>query len=445
MGEAFNAQREQQRLEAQAAYALEQAHQLGASACEVGASAQHGMQVSVRLGDVETMELATDLGIGVTVYVGKRKGSASTSDGSEAAIRETVAKAYDIARYTGEDEHAGLAPAESMASDFGDLDLYHPWALEPDQAIDIARRCEAAGTAVAGITNSEGASLSSGVGVSVYGNSHGFLQGTTGSSHSVACRLIAGSGDSMQRDVDYSSARSADDLRSVEEVGQRAAANTLARLAPRKVTTGRYPIIFAPRMAIGLVGNLLGAIAGGALYREASFLCDTLGQQLLPEWFSLYESPRERRGLRSANFDSDGVATRNNRFIEQGTLAQYLLSSYSARRLGLATTANAGGARNVRIEAPFSRYQELIGSIERGVIVTEMMGQGVNAVTGDYSRGAAGFWVEQGEIQYPIEGFTVAGNLREMFAQLKAVGDDVDQRGNIHSGSWWIDGMTVAG
>ncbi|WP_025732014.1 metalloprotease PmbA [Carnimonas nigrificans] len=445
MDKAFDAHREQQRLEAQTAYALEQARQLGATACEVGASAQQGMHVSVRLGDVETMELATDQGIGVTVYVGKRKGSASTSNGSEAAIKETVAKAYDIARYTGEDDKAGLAPVELMASDFPDLDLYHPWALEPDQAIEIARRCEAAGTAVEGITNSEGALLSSGTGVSVYGNSHGFLHAEKGTSHSVACRLIAGSGDAMQRDADYTAARSPDDLYSVEEVGRRAAANTLARLAPRNVTTGRYPIIFAPRMAIGLVGNLLGAIAGGALYREASFLCDTLGEKLLPEWLSLYESPRERRGLRSANFDADGVATRNNRFIEQGVLAQYLLSSYSARRLGLATTANAGGARNVRIDAPLSRYQEMIAGIERGVIVTEMMGQGVNAVTGDYSRGASGFWVEQGEIQYPIEGFTVAGNLREMFAQLKAVGDDVDRRGNIHSGSWWVDGMTVAG
>ena len=445
MAQAFDASAQQSLLTQRAEEALALAKQLGADAAEVGASVDQGMGVSVRLGEVETVELSRDQGIAVTLYVGKRKGSASSTDASSASIRATVEKALAIARYTGEDPAAGLAEAALMATELPDLKVHHPWALSTEEAIDLALRCEQAGRRVEGIHQSEGASLSSGEGVRVYANSHGFLGTQKGSNHSLSCMLIAQDDQGMQRDYDYTAARNPLHLRQPEDVGQEAAARTLRRLGARRPPTGTFPVLFDPTLASGLIGHLMGALAGGALYREASFLCDRLGTPLFPEWFGLEERPMEVGATASSPFDAEGVQTRNNRFIDQGQVASYMLSAYSARRLGMHSTGNAGGARNLRLLAPLTPRAELLKQMGRGIWVTELMGQGVNGVTGDYSRGAAGFWIENGEVQYPIEEFTIAGNLNKMFAGLSAVGDDTDTRGSIHTGSWLVDAMTVAG
>ncbi|MGM0520639.1 MAG: metalloprotease PmbA [Pseudomonadota bacterium] len=445
MAQAFDANAQQGVLASRAQEALALAKRLGADAAEVGASVDQGVGVSVRLGEVETVELSRDQGIAVTVYVGQHKGSASSTDAGSDSIRATVEKAMAIARYTGEDPAAGLADAELMARDVPDLDVHHPWALSTEEATELALSCERAGREVSGITHSDGASLSTGEGVRVYANSHGFLGTQKGSRHSLSCMLIAEDDSGMQRDYDYTSVRNPSDLRDPADVGREAARRTLRRLGAKRPATGTFPVLFDPSMASGLVGHLMGALAGGALYRQASFLCDRLGTPLFPEWFGLEERPMEMGAMASSPFDGEGVQTRNNRFIEQGKLASYMLSSYSARRLGMQTTGNAGGARNLRLSAPLSSFETLLQEMGRGIWVTELMGQGVNGVTGDYSRGAAGFWVENGEVQYPIEEFTIAGNLEQMFANLRAVGSDTDTRGSIHTGSWLIDNMTVAG
>ena len=445
MAQAFDASAQQALLTQRAEEALALAKRLGADAAEVGASVDQGMGVSVRLGEVETVELSRDQGIAVTLYVGKRKGSASSTDASSASIRATVEKALAIARYTGEDPAAGLAEAALMATDLPDLKVHHPWALSTEEAIDLALRCEQAGRRVEGIHQSEGASLSSGEGVRVYANSHGFLGTQKGSNHSLSCMLIAQDDQGMQRDYDYTAARNPLHLRQPEDVGQEAAARTLRRLGARRPPTGTFPVLFDPTLASGLIGHLMGALAGGALYREASFLCDRLGTPLFPEWFGLEERPMEVGATASSPFDAEGVQTRNNRFIDQGQVDSYMLSAYSARRLGMHSTGNAGGARNLRLLAPLTPRAELLKQMGRGIWVTELMGQGVNGVTGDYSRGAAGFWIENGEVQYPIEEFTIAGNLNKMFAGLSAVGDDTETRGSIQTGSWLVDAMTVAG
>lgn len=445
MAQAFDASSQQALLTARAEEALALAKRLGADAAEVGASVDQGIGISVRLGEVETVELSRDQGIAVTLYVGQRKGSASSSDASSGSIQAAVEKALAIARYTGEDPAAGLADADQMATELPDLKVHHPWALTTDQAIELALACEQAGRDVQGISQSEGASLSSGEGVRVYANSHGFLGTQKGSSHSLSCMLIAQDESGMQRDYDYTSARNPQALRAPADVGRKAAERTLRRLGAKRPPTGAFPILFDPSLSAGLVGHLLSALAGGALYRQSSFLCDRLGTPLFPEWFSLEERPMEIGASASTPFDGEGVQTRNNRFIDYGSIASYMLSSYSARRLGMKTTGNAGGARNVRLDAPLKTREALLKEMGRGIWVTELMGQGVNGVTGDYSRGAAGFWVENGEIQYPIEEFTIAGNLERMFSGLVGVGSDIDTRGSIHTGSWLIDAMTVAG
>ncbi|UYF98563.1 MULTISPECIES: metalloprotease PmbA [unclassified Halomonas] len=445
MAQAFDAAAQQQELVARAEEALALAKKLGADQAEVGASVDQGLSVSVRLGEVETVELSRDQGIAVTLYVGSRKGSASSSDASSASIKAAVEKALSIARYTGEDPAAGLAEASLMATHLPDLDVHHPWALDTERATELALACERAGSEVAGIHQSEGASLSSGEGVRVYANSHGFVGTQKGSSHSLSCMLIAQDEQGMQRDFDYTSARDPRALRDPQSVGREAARRTLRRLGAKRPPTGTFPVLFDPSLASGLVGHLMGALAGGALYREASFLCDKLGEPLFPEWFNLEERPLEVGAMASSPFDGEGVQTRHNRFIEDGRIASYMLSSYSARRLGMTTTGNAGGARNIRLEAPQESLESLLARMGRGVLVTELMGQGVNSVTGDYSRGAAGFWVENGQIQYPVEEFTIAGNLMTMFKGLQALGDDIDTRGSIHTGSWLVDAMTVAG
>ena len=425
---------------------LDRARALGASQAEVSCSEDRGLEVNVRLGEVETVQSTRDRGIAVTVYFGQRKGSASTGDLNEASLAATVEQACAIARHTEDDPAAGLAEAALMATDFPDLDGWHPWALQADEAVDLALACENAGReADAQIRNSDGASVSSMQSLSVYANSHGFIGRERGTHHSVGCALIAGQGDGMQRDGWYTSALAREDLEDVGLVGRRAAERTVARLQPRSLATGSMPVLFAPEVARSLVGHLLSAVSGGALYRQASFLLDSVGQRLFPEWMQIDELPHLRRGLRSAAFDGDGVATRTSALVRDGVLQRYVLGSYSARKLGLQTTANAGGVHNLQLAANAGPLEEIARQMGDGLLVTELMGQGVNGVTGDYSRGAGGFRVENGEILYPVDGITIAGNLREMFSSIEAVGSDVDPRSHIRTGSILLGRMTIAG
>lgn len=425
---------------------LDRARAAGATQAEVSCSEDRGLNVNVRMGAVETVESTRDRSIGVTVYFGQRKGSASTADLREESLDATVAQACAIARYTEHDEAAGLADAALMATDFPDLDAWHPWALEADHAVDLALACEAAGREFdPRIANSDGASVGSGESISVYANSHGFFGRDRSTQHSLGCALIAGVGEDMQRDGWYSSALARDDLEAPVAIGRHAAERTLARMAPRSLPTGEYPVLFAAEVARSLIGHLLGAVSGGALYRRASFLLDHAGKRIFPDWFSIEEHPLLRRGLRSAAFDAEGVATREEPLVRGGVLQRYVLGSYSARKLGLQTTANAGGVHNLKVAANAGGFEELVTGMPRGLLVTELMGQGVNPVTGDYSRGAAGFWIENGAIAYPVDGITIAGNLKDVFAGVEAVGSDVDPRSHISVGSVLVGKMTVAG
>jgi len=446
-----------QRLHALVGDILEEARHRGAVAAEAGASSESGLSATVRLGEVETIEYNRDKGLGVTVYFpapagesGLRKGSASTTDFGAEAVRETVRAACDIARYTSADPYAGLAEAELMAREVPDLDLFHPWGVGAEEAVALALECEqAALDADTRIRNSEGASVTSHEGYRVYGNSHGFVGGYPTTRHSLSCAVIGEQSGAMQRDYWYSVSRVPGDLEAASAVGKRAAERTLRRLGSRRLGTEQVPVVFAAELAGGLLGGLLRAIGGGAQYRRASFLLDALGEQLFPDFVHIHEQPQLPRALGSAPFDNEGVATQARDLVRGGVLESYVLDSYSARRLGRQTTGNAGGVHNLRIDAGPAAgggdQAALLGAMGRGLLVTELMGQGVNAVTGDYSRGAAGFWVEGGEIQYPVEELTIAGNLREMFTGLQAVGSDVDTRGNVHTGSWLIDRMTMAG
>jgi PmbA protein len=434
------------RLEALAEDALQRARKGGASAAEVGASLAGGLSVTVRKGEVETLEHQRDRGFSVTVYFGQRKGSASTSDLAPRAIEETVDKACTIARYTAEDACAGLPDPECMAVDPPDLDLDHPWQIDPDQAVALARDCEAAGLqADERISNTEGGSLSSHRGLRVYANTHGFSGGYASTSHSLSCALIAGKGDQMQRDYWYTLSRCADALESPAAVGRRAAERTLRRLGARKLSTRSVPVLFVAELARGFLGHLIGAVKGGAQYRKASFLLDAAGVQVLPDWMSLEERPHIERAMGSAPFDAEGVATHDRTLVAAGVLQGYVLSSYSARRLGLRTTGNAGGIHNLRVLGGGRDFDALLREMGRGLVVTELMGQGVNGVTGDYSRGASGFWVEGGEIAHPVHEVTIAGNLKDLYLDIQAIGSDVDTRGVIQSGSLLVGRMTVAG
>lgn len=426
---------------------LERARALGASQAEVACSEERGLDVNVRLGEVETVESTRDRGIAVTVYFGQRKGSASTADLQPASLEATVAQACAIARHTEDDAAAGLADAALMAREFPDLDGWHPWALQADQAVDLALACEAAGRAAdTRISNSDGASASTATSLSVYANSHGFIGRDRSSHHSIGCALIAGQGDGMQRDGWYSSALAREDLQDAAAIGRRAAERTVARLQPRSMATAQMPVLYAPEVSRSLIGSLLGAVSGGALYRRASFLLDSAGTQIFPDWFAIDERPLLRRGLRSSAFDGDGVATRNSALVADGVLQRYVLGAYSARKLGLQTTGNAGGVYNLQVKPSVDAgLQELARQMGEGLLVTELMGQGVNPVTGDYSRGAGGFRVENGEIQYPVDGITIAGNLKDMFTRIEAVGSDIDPRSHIHVGSILVGRMTVAG
>ena len=425
---------------------LAEARRQGATAAEAGVSADEGLSATVRLGDVETVEHSRDNGLGVTVYFGQRKGSASTSDLGPEAIRDTVRAACNIARYASEDPCAGLADAELMARELPTLDLHHPWAISAADAVEIARACEdAARREDARITNSEGATLDTHRGVFVYGNTHGFLSGYPTSRHGLSCAVIGESDGGMQRDYWYTTARAPADLEAPEAVGRRAAQRTLARLDARRIGTRRAPVLFRSEIAVGLMRSLMGAVRGPALYRRASFLLDSLGQTLFPPFVRIHEDPLRPRGLSSSPFDDEGVATRPRDIVRGGVLQGYVLDSYSARRLGMTTTGNAGGVRNLTMEPGDLDYPGLLREMGTGLVVTELMGQGVNLVTGDYSRGAAGFWVENGEVAFPVEEITVAGNLREMYGRLVAVGSDCDTPGSFRTGSWLIESMTIAG
>lgn len=425
--------------------ALAHALKAGADAAEASASAQSGLSVNVRLGEVETLEHHRDRGLGVTVYLGQRKGHASSADLRPDSIAECVDRALDIARFTEEDRCNGLADADRLATAFPDLDLWHPYPLDVDQAIERALQCESAGRADARITNSEGAGVNTHAGVAAYGNSNGFMGVSSGTRYEQSCVLVAGKGDSMQRDYWYDSRRAFDDLQDAGETGQIAARRTISRLGARKVSTGQFPVIFAAPVARGLVGHLISAVSGGSLYRNASFLKDAAGERLFPEWLSMSERPFIPRGSGSASFDSEGVATGERELVDDGILNGYVLSSYSARRLGLKTTGNAGGVHNLVVGGMALSEHELLQAVGTGLLVTELMGQGVSIVTGDYSRGASGFWIENGEIANPVEEVTIAGNLKTMFKDVQALGDDLDDRGNVRTGSIMIGSMTVAG
>jgi PmbA protein len=425
---------------------LIEARRLGATAAEAAVSSNAGLSLTVRLGEPETIEHTRDSGLGVTVYFGHRKGSASTSDLSAQAIRETVEAACNFARYTSEDPFSGLADAQLMASEIPDLDLYHPWNLGVDEAIELAITCEdAARDFDPRIFNSEGASLNSHNGLQVYGNTHGFIGGYPSSRHSLSCAVVGKEGESMQRDYWYTLARQAERLEMPEEVGRMAAQRTLARLNARQLPTQQAPVLFQADVAVGLLRSFIGAIRGSALYRKASFLLDRLGKPVFPTYITIHEEPRLPIGLASAAYDNEGVATGDRTFVREGMLESYVLDSYSARKLGMQTTGNAGGVRNLRINSGELDREGLLRKMDRGLLVTELMGQGVNMVTGDYSRGATGFWVEGGEIQYPVEEITIAGNMRDMMMGLLEVGSDVETRSSVQTGSWLIERMMIAG
>ncbi len=425
---------------------LKEARHQGADAAEAGVSAQTGLSVTVRLGETETIEHTSDNGLGITVYFGQRKGSANTTDLRPEAIRESVAAACRIARYTSEDPAAGLADPQRLARDVPDLDLHHPWDIDAEQATEIARSCEDAARAVdKRITNSEGATLYTQRSSFIYGNSHGFIGGYPTTRHSLSCAVIAQQGEEMQRDYWYDSDRVAGELADPAVIGRRAAERAIARLNGRKLGTRECPVLFDANIAPSLLRSLFGAIRGHAVYRKSTFLLDQVGEQIFPDWVNISEDPLKLRGKASAPFDNEGVATQYRDLVRDGVLQGYLLDSYAARKLGLESTASAGGVRNASIASSGESFDELLRKMDHGVLVTEMMGQGSNLVTGDYSRGAAGFWVEGGEIQYPVEEITVASNLKDMFRQLVAVGNDDDIPSSIKTGSWLLESMTVGG
>lgn len=425
---------------------LHEARTLGASQAEAGVSVDSGLSLSVRLGDVETLEYQRDRGIGVTVYFGQRKGSASSADLSPSAVREALRAAVSIARYTAADDCAGLADAELMARDLPDLDLDYPWALEPEQAIEIARRCEDVARGFdPRIENSEGASVTTHRGLRVYGNSHGFVGGYQSTSHSLACAVVAKDEAGMQRDFWYTAARDPLELEAAESVGRRAGERTVARLGARKLKTCKAPVLFTPDVARGLMGHFLGAMRGGAQYREASFLLGAAGTEVFPEFVQLSERPFIKKALASAAFDSEGVATRDTEIVDRGVATLYLLDSYAARKLKRISNGHAGGVRNLLVKPGEHDYASLLREMGSGLVITELMGQGVNGVTGDYSRGAAGFWVERGAVAYPVEEITIAGNLKDMYRNIVAIGNDVDLRGSIRTGSVLIGQMAIAG
>ena len=433
-------------LENLVALALDEARALGVDQAEVAASQDAGLSATARLGDVENLEFTNDRGIGITVYKNACKGNASTSDISPAAIREAVAKACSFASFTAADPNAGLADANLMATEMLDLDLDHPWDIDANQAIALAIECEAAAMAHdKRISNSEGGTVGTNRGSRAYGNTHGFIGSYSKTSHSITCVVLAEEDGAMQRDYHYTSSRVAGDLDSAASVGEAAAEKTLGRLGARKIKTTAAPVIYVPELARGFIGHAVGAIAGGAQYRRSSFLLDAVGEKIFPDFVQLQERPHIAQGVASRSFDGEGVATYDRDIIANGELQSYILSSYSARRLGLETTANAGGAQNLLIPGSDIDLDGLIAQMGTGFIVRELIGQGVNPVTGDYSRGAVGHWVENGEIQFAVHEVTIAGNLRDLYQRIAAIGNDQDMRSGMRCGSLLVEEMTIAG
>ena len=426
---------------------LQHAQKGGASACETNVSDGFGQTVTVRRNAVETIEYNREKGLSVTVYIGQKRGHASTSDFSPQAISDTVAAALSIARYTADDDCAGLAEEELLAKNYPDLNLYYPWQISVEEAIELAKSCEqAAFAADKRITNSEGATISVSESQFIYANSLGFMGGYPLSRHSVSCAMIAEQGDSKQRDYWYSVARDAADLETVQSIGEKAGKRSAARLGARKIDTREVPVLFEAPIASGLIGHFASAVSGGSLYRKSSFLLDSIGQQVFAPDIQILERPHLHKGLASGPFDDDGVATVDRNVVENGVVQGYFLGSYSARKLGMRTTGNAGGTHNLIMQNSAAlSFDALLKQMGNGLLVTELLGHGINAVTGDYSRGASGFWVENGVISYPVEEITIAGNLKDMFQGIAAIGNDVVVRGSKQCGSVLIDRMTVAG
>jgi PmbA protein len=425
---------------------LRYATERGASAAEAEVSEGFGQTVTVRQGEVETIEYNRDKGMGVSVYIGKQRGHASTSDFSQKAMRDTVDAALSIARFTASDDCAGLADPDLLARAVPDLDLWHPWDLPVERAIALAKACESAGFAVdSRIANSEGATVSTQESQFAYGNTLGFLNGYPSSRHGVWCSLIAGRNDAMQRDDWYDTARDPADLATAEAVGRRAGERAVQRLGARKIATTQVPVLFEAPIAASLLGHLVGALSGGSLYRRSSFLLDSIGKPVFATNVHISDLPHVRKGLASSAFDDEGVATHARDIVSAGVVQGYFLGSYSARKLGLRSTGNAGGNHNLVLRDTGEDFAALLKKMGTGVLVTELMGQGVNAVTGDYSRGAAGYWVENGSLAYPVQEITIAGNLKEMYRGILAAGNDVVRRGSRQCGSILIERMTVAG
>jgi PmbA protein len=425
---------------------LAHAKQLGASSAEASMSRTRGLSVETRHGEVETVEFNQDGGLGISLYFGQRKGSASTADLSPQALKRTVEAAADIARYTSEDPHAGVAEASWLEFNPPQLDLYYPDSIGTEEAIALCAAAEEAAFAEdSRITNSEGASFSTHQGLKVYGNSHGQLVGYPSSRHSFSCVVIGEAGDDMQRDYSYTVARRYADLLDPRQIGREAARETVSRLQPRKIPTQKVPVLFRADIASSLFGHLVSAISGGSIYRKSSFLLDKVGQQIMAPGLTILEKPHLDLALASSPFDSEGVKTRDLTVIEQGVLTTYLTTSYSARKLGMASTGHAGGIHNWLVQHGNDDLAALCRQMGKGLLVTELMGQGVNTVTGDYSRGASGFWVEHGEIQFPVAEVTIAGNLKDIFMHIVAIGNDVDRRGGVQTGSVLVAQMQVAG
>lgn len=436
----------QKKLTDAAEKAISLAKQQGATEVEISLSKEVGFSTTVRMGEIEKLIYNHDNSLDVTVYFGKRKGSASTTDVRDQALEETVKAACNIAKFTDEDPCAGLADKSLMATEFPDIDCFHPWQISPEKAIEMARLCEqSAMRQDKRLFNSDGAWLETHQGYYLMANSNDFMQVERSTHHSLGCGLIAKEKEEMQRDYDYTTALDYQDLASLETVARNAAKNTLSRLGSRRLPTQKAPVIFINHEAVGLISLFASAISGGNLYRKSSFLLDAVGKEIFPEFVHIHEMPFLPKGLASATFDDDGLACRTQDFVKNGVLERYMLGSYSARKLGLETTANAGGAHNLQINPHDIDFKGLVKEMDKGLIVTELMGQGVNLITGDYSRGAAGFWVEQGEIQFPVHEITIAGNLRQLFAGIQKVANDIDPRRSIRSGSILIDEMMIAG
>ncbi|MDH5274924.1 MAG: metalloprotease PmbA [Gammaproteobacteria bacterium] len=433
-------------LQEKVADVLKLAKELGATQAEAHANFGTGFSVNVRMREVETLRHQRDQGVSVTVWLGHRKGSASTSDLRPEALGESVRKACALAKYGAEDPASGLADAHRLASSIPDLSLYHPWNIEPAAAIELAMACEAAALDHdPRVTNSEGASVSTSEGLRVYGNSHGFLGGYQESDHSISCSVVAAQDGAMETDYEYAVARDAADLPSAAGIGAEAGRRTVARLGGTKLETRTAPVLFPARVARGLIGHLLSAISGGALYRKSSFLVDALGRPVFASRVTIDEKPHLQKALNSAPFDNEGVATMERRLVDAGVLGGYLLGSYYARKLGMQTTGNAGGAHNVVVHSTGESFDDLLRQMDTGLVLADVMGNGVNPVTGDYSMGASGFWVEKGTIQYPVTEITIAGNLKDMYRQILGIGTDVDRRGGVLTGSILVEEMTIAG